>query len=209
MVAVAVCVVLVWLALSWNPGGSNTDLGPQLPSPDAAEPAPQPQPSEPALRVEPKPAKRAEPTSPAPVQPPAAPAHAEDDSVGSPPVKVRPPDRLGPVDALKAEFDTEPRASTASELEALIEGPLRRPEAPAGLFKSVLCRTSVCKIETRWTPDRAQGFLATLMQLVTMQSGGSQVFEHNLGISPEGEPAADGTRAIDVYLKRIAPATPQ
>jgi hypothetical protein len=85
----------------------------------------------------------------------------------------------------------------------VIQEAFRRPEA-TGLLKGVLCRSSVCKVETRWTPARAAGFMGAFMNLVASPDGApSRKFDHEIAISPEGAPDTNGERAIDVYLKRI------
>ena len=201
--AVALCAALVWIVLGWNPPKEtgDTDVAPAepeappstpTPPPATAAPAPSEQPTAPS---EPAPATPAQAADPASAQ---APAEEVQETIPAPTL-------IGPVDELKKSFENEPRASGSRALEASIEATFRRPEVPAGLLKSVLCRTTVCRIETRWSPERGQGFLSAAMNLVANPGGEPTPFDPNLGISPEGEPDADGTRAIDVYLKRSAP----
>jgi hypothetical protein len=114
--------------------------------------------------------------------------------------KIPAPERSGPVDELKKRFTSEPRASASARVESAIEAHFRRPEVPAGLLESVLCRTTVCRVKTRWSPERAQGFLSATMLLVTEPAGDQAGFDPNVGISPEADPAPDGSRAIDVYV---------
>jgi hypothetical protein len=110
------------------------------------------------------------------------------------------PQRSGPVDALQQAFASEPRASSAVSAESAIEASFRRAEVPRTLLKSVLCRSTVCKVETRWSPERASGFMVAFMQLV-VQPQEQHTFDHELGVAPEGEPDADGSRAVTVYVK--------
>jgi hypothetical protein len=42
--------------------------------------------------------------------------------------------------------------------------------------------------------------MLAFMQLV-MQPQEQHAFDHELGVSPEGEPDADGSRAVTVYVK--------
>ena len=81
---------------------------------------------------------------------------------------------------------------------------------PSGLLKSVLCRQTVCRIETRWTPARGIGFMSAFTRLLMTPPGTEppKLFDPNLGVSPEGEAGADGTRAVDVYLARLPPTDP-
>lgn len=122
---------------------------------------------------------------------------------------MEPPERSGPVDDYKQKFASEPRASGGARLEATIEAQFRRPEVPADVLKSAICRTTVCRIETRWSPDSAQGFLSAVMRLVMDPSGTPTAFAQEVAIEPEGEPGPDGRRAINVYVKRAeTPAAP-
>jgi hypothetical protein len=85
----------------------------------------------------------------------------------------------------------------------VIQAAFRRPGSN-GLLKGVLCRSSVCKVETRWTPARAADFMGAFMNLVASPDGApSRKFDHEIAISPEGAPDTNGERAIDVYLKQI------
>lgn len=198
MVAVIAGAVLVWIALTWNP----TQRIEPTPAPAPIAPAAAP-PSAPAAAA-PPPANPGE-AKPAPANPqpataqPAAPEQAPTPA----PNGLEAPQRSGPVDEYKQLFASEPRASTANDMESRIEGPFRRPEVLPGLFKSVMCRTTICRIETRWSQDRAAGFLAALMRVVTDRSAEQGVMNQGVAISPEGEAGPDGSRVIDVYLKRL------
>jgi hypothetical protein len=82
---------------------------------------------------------------------------------------------------------------------------------PAGLLKSVLCRRTVCRVETRWAPDRGIGFMSAFTRLLMQAPGADvvRVFDTNLGISPEGEPDAAGVRPVEVYIARLPAAEPE
>src|SRR4029077_6804040 len=100
-------------------------------------------------------------------------------------------------------FASEHRDSAAANAESAIEAAFRRPEFPAGLLKSVRWRASVCKVETRWTPARAIGFMGAFMHLVASTDGEPPPqFDHDLAIAPAAAPDRDGSLAIDVYLQR-------
>lgn len=66
-----------------------------------------------------------------------------------------PPERSGPVAELTHAFAKEPR----------IESEFRKSDVAPGLLKSVLCRESVCRVEVRWTPDRAVAFMSAFTRL--------------------------------------------
>jgi hypothetical protein len=163
---------------------------PPVASPQAANPEPQP-PAPPAT-AEAKRDDRATPASPS-----RAPVTAEPQQELVP---IPPPEASGPVAELKHAFETEPRDSAAQAPESRIESEFKRSDVPAGLLKSVLCRKSVCKVETLWTPERAVGFMGAFMRL-------SPEFAPNLAIDPHGPVAPNEELSIDVYLPRLAPGT--
>jgi hypothetical protein len=199
----------IWWAVLWGPAEPDAEeLAATAPVADQPAAAPTPpasprphEPTEPHMPIEPTAppdnAPSADP-APSPQAPPAqraAPAAAD---------QIPPPERTGPVEELKAAFESEPRDSNASEPETVIQAAFRRPEVPSGLVKSVLCRTSVCKVETRWTPAGAAGFMGAFMTLVAAPEGASnRKFGPEIAVAPEGAPDANGELSIDVYLKRI------
>jgi hypothetical protein len=190
---VALGAALMWLAAAhFNRGRPRrTEDGPDTsssPATDAVVIGPA-EPAQPAA---------AEPQAPAAATPSTQPASPIEQPT---PAGPRAPERSGPIGGLEQSFASEPRASSAVGVESAIDAVFRRPEVPRALLKSVMCRSTVCKIETRWSPERAAGFMVALMQLVTQSQGEQRVFDHELGIAPEGEPDADGSRAIVVYLK--------
>lgn len=122
------------------------------------------------------------------------------------------PERMGPVDELEQRFRTEPRSSSAAELEKQITDVFRAGDLPPELMKSVLCRRTVCRIETRWTPARAEAFLGALMRVVTGSgpdgTGPSEVFDTDVAVSPHDDGDDNGVIAVDVYLRLLQPAEP-
>jgi hypothetical protein len=201
MVLVALGVAMIWFVAVRSDSSGRTDPpAPELPSP--AAPVPQP------ASAAPNPQPATPPEKPQPATHTQAPTLNEQASDRGSPSGIKPPERSGPVDELKQSFASEPRASAAVSVESAISAAFQRPEVPQGLLKSVLCRSTVCRVETRWSPDRAAGFMVALMQLVTQPPNDQPAFDHNLGISPEAEPNADGNHAIDVYLKQLPSAKP-
>ncbi|HKU41286.1 MAG TPA: hypothetical protein VJR89_24150 [Polyangiales bacterium] len=195
-------VALVW----WVP----LDRGAE-PSTSGATPNPAPIPSE--QRVASPAANTAPATQTAtPAAPPAAAnteaaPKASAESPANTDSEIPTPVRVGPVDELKRAFESEPRASGAARFEAVIEAQFRRAETPAGLLKSVICRTTVCRVETRWSPQRAEGFMGAFMRLMDPE-GAASLFDADLAISPEADVGPDRSQAIDVYLKRVASSGP-
>jgi hypothetical protein len=86
-------------------------------------------------------------------------------------------------------------------MEKLIEDAFVDPAVDRALLARVICRTTVCKVETRWNPERGTGFMAAFMKLI-------KDFQSDLAMDRTGEADASGVVPVDVYLKRITPAPP-
>jgi hypothetical protein len=121
---------------------------------------------------------------------------------------VQPPQRSGPVDKLKHAFETEPRDSNAQKTESTVAAVFQHPDVPAALFKSVLCRQSVCRVAVNWSPDRVMGYMAAAMRLFTD-------FGPEIGFDPVGEVDAENRQEVHFYVARrdasaasASPATP-
>jgi outer membrane biosynthesis protein TonB len=189
----------IWWAMLWEPAAQDAE------EPVAEAPVAEPAPAPAAVPTPPSPTPSAEAPAAPPANAPSAdpPASPTQQAAPAPEEQIPAPERTGPVDALKAAFASEPRDSKAVEPETAIQAAFRRPDAN-GLLKSVLCRSSVCKVETRWTPARAAGFMGAFMNLVASPDGTpSHQFDHEIAISPEGAADTNSERAIDVYLKRV------
>jgi hypothetical protein len=134
-------------------------------------------------------------------------ATPEDPALPSPAAAIRTdevmlPVRAGPLEELKHAFETEPRASAARELELRVEAELTKPDIPAGMYRSVLCRSTVCRIQMRWRPERLNAYNVALVRML-------HIFGMGVGTDP-GPPDKDGEVDIDVYMKRVAvPAASQ
>jgi hypothetical protein len=200
---VALGAILVWLAITWSPVERQGGVEAPLPSPTAEAPAPRPAATAPSTPAAPP--RQPAPPAPEPPQPSAAATPEAQPSNKTTPLP--PPQRSGRVDELEKRFRTEPRDSAAPSAESAIEASFRRPEVPPGLLKSVQCRATVCRVETRWTSERAVGFMAAFMNLVLPKEGQPPPpFSQNLAISPADKPDADGSLAVDVYVERVKPA---
>jgi hypothetical protein len=203
-VALVGTAAVLWMLMGWPTGR------PPRAAPSSAGGAPVDE----ALVAEPPPS---EPEPPAAAAPPAAadpsakPApRAPSEPEPAPAANLPPPEKTGPVDELKARFANESRDPRASDLEKSIEAAFKNDDVPAALLGSIECRRSVCKVETRWSADRAIGFMSAFTRLLMLPPGSTtpQVFDTNLAVSPEGAPDANGVRTVDVYLARLAPAEP-
>jgi hypothetical protein len=169
------------------------------PSPTSAvrTPAPEPEPAMPNIDPVP-PAEQPAPADPEPAEPadPAAEERASAEVRAR--IEAR-PERMGPVDKLKAAYESDPRDPDAGATEALIRKQLEQPEIPVGMLRRVSCVKTVCKLELRWTSDDRQAYMIAMMSLVNHVS-------QELAAEPVGQDDGQLTLPIDVYVSRIVPS---
>jgi len=105
----------------------------------------------------------------------------------------------GPVDEYRKLFESEARASDAGEFEQRLRTALLgNDRATTDLFKSVLCRQSVCRVELRWSMERLRSYVAALNRAHRM-------FKPPVALSPVGPVDRDGTRPVELFLMKRAP----
>lgn len=201
VLAVAAAAVVLWLAASIRSGG---DARAPESSLDEAQPPPavEDAPLEvPAFDPEPAAEPPAAAASPVAAEPARHIAREEAPPKGQLPA----PEKSGPVDELAARFASDPRDAAAGTFEREIEAAFKSDDVPAALLQSVTCRSTVCKVETRWTHERAIGFMSAFTRLLMLapDSVEPRLFDTNLGISPQGDADANGIRAVDVYIARL------
>jgi len=205
VVAVALTAALLWVVTVWKTRDDGDHRADELevelapgaaPQPEApAAPAPSPTVAAPVEPAAPSDVTRTEPT-PAPGDPSQPPDETQ----------LPPPEKSGPVDELKQQFASEPRDSGATVFEKQIETAFKSSDVPPQLLGSVLCHRTVCRVQTRWTPARAMGFMAAFTRLMMGPDGRpSGTFDGGIAVSPEGEADQHGELAVDVYLKRLTP----
>jgi hypothetical protein len=145
------------------------------------------------------------------VQAPAEPGKAEaEPSVGTKPASAGepqeeaaeepppppPPSAAGPAVALKRAFETEPRDPLwAADTETRVKALAGSAEVPAELLQSAACRHAVCKVELRWTADRAAAY-------VSFYEAVHKQFEGDVGVEPLGKPDDKGQELVNLYLTR-------
>jgi hypothetical protein len=193
--------LLLWVAALWNTGDATSEPqdSPSVETPPAPEPRSAPPPPA-APAPEPPPAEpEAEAPAAAPVVPAAAPR--EEEASKSPFGHMPAPEPDGPLDELRGQFESEPRSSSAHELEALAKGAFDNPNVDPRMFEEVLCRQTVCRIRMRWTSDRMISYMAALTILRTE-------FAPVHAVSPATRDDADGTRALEVYVRQRRPDDP-
>lgn len=102
----------------------------------------------------------------------------------------------GPVAEYKQLYESEPRDSAANETEAAIRAAFVASDGSPDLFKSVLCRQMLCKLDLRWSNDRKGAYVAGITRAV---AGG---FSPSVAVTPGGPLGDDNVRPIEVYIKR-------
>lgn len=110
----------------------------------------------------------------------------------------------GPVAEYRKLFESEPRSSNADELEMQIRSAFPADDGAPEMFKSVLCRETICRIELRWSQDRRRAWMIGLSRLgrYPYKNAG---FQTPLALSPLDPPSKEGTRLVEVYMKRRPP----
>lgn len=192
--------MLVWAIATW-------------PMPPEADTAPDP---DPAAETEPSPSAQAlaapvtaptlppiaaapTPSEPAPSEPPAEPTAA---------TTTEPPDKEsatiftrenGPLAEYKAQFEKEPRDSAASDAEQVVRGAFDPKDGPKPVFRSVLCRETICRIETRFSADNMGAYVAAMTRMVHWKFDGQLATERT-------SPAEAEEVSVTVYAKRPPPA---
>lgn len=104
---------------------------------------------------------------------------------------------LGPVAEYKARFASEPRDSAASDAERLARDAFKLTDSANPVFRSVLCRKTVCKLEVRLAPDQLGAYVAGMGRL-------TQHFDTHLGVTRTAEHA--GEVSLEVYAQRLPQA---
>lgn len=179
-----------------DPEGAAGSAEPAEPEP-AAEPEAPAEPEKPAA-ADPN-AKPAEPGTKAAKPEPGQPGEAEADNPdeeeqgeGPPP----PVQATGPTDVLKDAFDKQTRdALWAKDSEARISA-MFGGDVPAEMLQNASCRKAVCRLQLRWTRDRAEAYVSVYQSL-------HQQFGPEVGVEPIGEADADdGHQEVDVYVAR-------
>ena len=106
------------------------------------------------------------------------------------------PPRQGPLTELTQRFESEPRDNAAHDLEQSVRMAFKRESVAPELFKSVLCRQSVCKLVLRITPQRMQGYIQAVTELVGNE------FDPDYAIDPAPDEDAEHMRVVELYLRR-------
>jgi hypothetical protein len=188
--------MLVWVLATWPvpPEVEDSDAAPAYSEPArepaaAAPPAPQPSAASKQPHTDPEPG--------AVEQAPAPEAEPEPESPESPEAEA---DKIfsrenGPLAEYKAQFEKEPRDSGASEVEQVVRSAFNPGDSPTPVFRSVLCRETICRIETRFSAETLGGYVAAMTRLVHGK------FDSKLA-SERTSLAQAGEVSVTVYAKR-------
>ena len=184
---------LLWVMATWPlPPEVETseqpaaDLDPE-PAPDAGLPPPPPP-------IEPSPVSIVSaPPATSTVQPSAAAGESPETEA----------DRIfsrenGPVEEYKAQFEREPRDSAATEAEQVLRGAFALKDSARPVFRAVLCRETICRIETRLSTETLGAYVAAMTRIVHSN------FDAKLA-SERTSLAEAGEVSVTVYAKRPAP----
>jgi type IV secretory pathway VirB10-like protein len=191
--------LLLWMLMSWPvepeapaiEDSTSTALEAAAPL-TAAAPARAPEPPPPPAAAAPEPDLDPDPEpEPAPAPQPQLSAEQKADQIFT--------RENGPVAEYKAQFANEPRDSAASEAETLVRGAFQNKDGPRPVFRSVLCRESICKIETRVAQESLGAYVAAMTRIVHEQFDGKLATERTSLV--EGDEVT-----VTVYAKR--PASP-
>jgi hypothetical protein len=193
-----VVVLLLWLLAIPQPREVEP-AGP--PATATADEAPPHEPSPAGSAAVPEPA--AEPTPPSAAAPPAAvPAAEKPGALAEAPASAFPPPRTeGLVDEYKAAYAHEPRDSAAQLAETAVQTAFQGGDVPPGLFKSVLCHQTICKIEVHWSAQREPGYMGAMMRVVGTVG-------QRIAVESLGAPDANGNSELNVYVVRGPTLTP-
>jgi hypothetical protein len=148
---------------------------------EAPKPTPEPSAAQPSAKTEP-----AEPNEPE--------GEARPDDEEEPPAP--PPAAAGPTTVLKFAFETQPRDPLwAADTESHVKSLFRGGEIPLELLQSATCRTAVCRLELRWTRERATAYVSLYETL-------HKDFQGEVGVEPVGAPDDKGQEQVNLYLAR-------
>lgn len=194
------CGALLWTIAAWPVAHERApaDAAAGAPAPEP-EPPPSPREAVPAApptaavraTAEPKPAPAVPARPTAPEQPTPAETLA-DRQAEADQIFIR---ENGPLDEYKRAFETEPRDSAAHEAEHAIREAFVASDGPGPVFRSVLCRETICKIDVRVSADNLGAYVAAMARIVR------QPFDTKLA-TERTSLAQNGEVSVAVYAKR-------
>ena len=106
---------------------------------------------------------------------------------------------LGPVAERRSRFETEPRDSAAHAIEAELRAAFSAPGVDPELFRSVLCRLHVCKVQIQWTSFKLQSYVSAISSIMVAHP-------QEIAAAPTDLAGANDSRIVEVFLERATPA---
>ncbi|MET0384549.1 MAG: hypothetical protein ABW321_01255, partial [Polyangiales bacterium] len=193
--AVLALCALLWMAVIWPvdkdapPPSEPSAAGEEAEAPSEPEPEPAPAPPQPSAAKPPE--QEPDPVVAAP-QPPAAPAAQAPANQVRPMAPATEPfaEPHGPIEDYRAQFAAEPRDSAASDVEKTVRDAFQ-PELDTSLFRNVLCRQSLCRVEMRWSPGAIGAYVAAMGRM-------SPHFDRTFAAAPLGAADADQNRMVEL-----------
>jgi hypothetical protein len=112
----------------------------------------------------------------------------------------------GPVGEYRAQYEREARDSKATDVEGAVRNAFGHSKTP-DLLHSASCHESVCRVLIRWSPERASDYIASVrwLALGTSWPPGQPGFDSHVALASGSESAKDGSRIVELYLKRRPP----
>lgn len=104
----------------------------------------------------------------------------------------------GPLAEYKEKFASEPRDSAASDAEVDIRSAFVPTDGPKPVMRSVLCRETICKIETRISSATLGAYVAAMTRIVHDKFDSKLATERTSLIE-------NGEVSVVVYAKRPTP----
>ena len=141
-------------------------------------------------------AEQAEKPSDEGVEPEAVEALAEPDNepTGAAAQDAPLPKAQGPVNELKAAFDSEPRdALWAKDAEAKIAGVFSGEDMPDTLLDKSACQKTVCRVDVTWSQENAAPYLDAVEEL-------HRAFAADFAVAPQAPADKEGEDALAVHV---------
>jgi hypothetical protein len=107
----------------------------------------------------------------------------------------------GPVEEYRRQFESEPRSSASAEVESRLRSAFPAGDGAPDMFKSVLCRETICRVELRWSPDRRKAWMVGVSRMGRHPYADLR-FLPTMALSPVSEARPGATRVVEVYLKK-------
>ncbi|MET0388694.1 MAG: hypothetical protein ABW321_22170, partial [Polyangiales bacterium] len=112
----------------------------------------------------------------------------------------------GPVEEYRSMYERETRDADAQKVEATIRSAFAHAQRP-DLFQSASCRANICKVLLHWSPELARDYIqsVTWLGVGSRRPHGEHGFDAQLALAPVSAKDSQGSRLVELYLKRLQP----